>query len=188
MKKLLAAFLLFVASAAMGGSATVSWRLATNYTDGTPIAATGPTALGWTRIEYGPCAGPVLGTDTFNVIVPYPEVSLQLTNLPVGTTCFQAWTQLANGAESIDHSNVATKVVASPSVQPAPPAGLVAAAGTAYTILKQVDRFVMLPVGTVPASTPCDGTQTINGYFVVPRAAVTWAGDVHPDVVVAKCS
>ena len=46
----------------------------------------------------------------------------------------------------------------------------------------------MLPVGTAPAGTQCDTTQSVNGYYVVPRAAVIWSGTIKPPVVVASCS
>ena len=57
-----------------------------------------------------------------------------------------------------------------------------------YTVVKQVDRFIMLPVGTVASGTECIADQTVNGYKVIPRSAVQWSGSVRPDVVVAVCS
>jgi hypothetical protein len=54
-------------------------------------------------------------------------------------------------------------------------------------VIKTKNRFVLLPVGTVPANTPCDTTQSVNGHYAVPRDAVTWSGTVEPDVVVAQC-
>lgn len=56
-----------------------------------------------------------------------------------------------------------------------------------YTIVKRTDKFVMLPVGTIPLGSPCDPANTINGLYVVPRALVVWSGSVKPDAVVAKC-
>jgi len=59
---------------------------------------------------------------------------------------------------------------------------------TAFYVIAQRDKFVMLAVGNVPAGTACDETQPVVGHYVVPRDTVTWAGTVQPEVVVAKCS
>ena len=56
-----------------------------------------------------------------------------------------------------------------------------------YDIVKRPDRYVLLPVGRVPAGLPCDPTQGVNGMNVVPVASVTWFGTVRPPVVVAAC-
>lgn len=58
---------------------------------------------------------------------------------------------------------------------------------TVYTVVKGTDRFLTLPVGTVPLGVKCDVAQTVNGYYAVPRTSVTWSGSVKPVVVVAKC-
>ena len=57
-----------------------------------------------------------------------------------------------------------------------------------YTVVKKVNGFILLPVGTAPTTTECIPNQTVNGYFAIPREVVTWSGSVQPDVVVAQCS
>jgi hypothetical protein len=59
---------------------------------------------------------------------------------------------------------------------------------TVYSIVKQADRLVLLPVGTTAVGTKCDSVQgLISGYYVVPVSAVTFAGTVKPVVVFAQC-
>jgi hypothetical protein len=60
--------------------------------------------------------------------------------------------------------------------------------GTVFTIVKQVNRFVLIPIGTIPIGTHCFPDQYINGYFAVPRELVQWGGSVEPLVVVAECA
>lgn len=60
--------------------------------------------------------------------------------------------------------------------------------GTVLTVVKQVDKFILLPVGTIPIGTRCIPDQYINGYFAVPRDLVTWSGSIEPLVVVAECA
>jgi hypothetical protein len=58
-----------------------------------------------------------------------------------------------------------------------------------FTVVKQPDQFLLLPVGTVPAGTQCDPTNTTNGHMVVPAADVVWTSPTgsRPIVVVADC-
>jgi hypothetical protein len=90
-------------------------------------------------------------------------------------------------------SNIATNVVAVIPALPLPPGNVTATtvAQAAYIVIFQIDRFVALPVGTIPADAPCDQNQAaiIAGvnYYAVPRASVTWSGNVRPPIVVAKC-
>ena len=56
-----------------------------------------------------------------------------------------------------------------------------------YNVVKKDNGFVLIYVGTVPLNTPCDSNQTVNGKYVVPVSAVTWAGTVKPVVVVGTC-
>jgi hypothetical protein len=59
---------------------------------------------------------------------------------------------------------------------------------TAFDIVKQKDKFILLAVGEVPAGTACDPNQTVNGHYGVPSDLVVWFGNVRPPVVVADCS
>ena len=60
---------------------------------------------------------------------------------------------------------------------------------TVYNVIKQPNRFVLLPIGTVPPGTPCDPNNMVNGHGAVPTDAVVWApgSTVRPVVVVAQC-
>jgi hypothetical protein len=60
--------------------------------------------------------------------------------------------------------------------------------GTVFTVVKQVNSFILLPVGTIPIGTGCFLDQFINGHYAVPRSLVQWSGTVEPLVVVAKCA
>lgn len=165
---------------AFGATVTVNWTNPTTYTDGTPLPA---SAITRTRIEYGTCAGTAFGTKAGEFIATGSATTATSPNLAPGTWCFRALTT-ANGLESAPTNAVSTVLVQPP---PNPPTGLTVSATVAMTVIKQRDRFVMLPVGTVPAGTACDTSQSVNGYYVVPRSAVTWSGNVRPEVVVAQC-
>ena len=58
-----------------------------------------------------------------------------------------------------------------------------------YTVVKQPNRFVLLPIGTVPPGTTCDPNNTVNGHMVVPTEDVVWTSETgsRPVVVVAPC-
>jgi len=59
---------------------------------------------------------------------------------------------------------------------------------TAWTIVQSRDRVALVAVGTVAAGTQCDSAQPVLDKWVVPRAAVSFAGSVRPEVVLASCS
>lgn len=59
--------------------------------------------------------------------------------------------------------------------------------GTVKTVVRTDNRFLLLPVGTVPMGTTCDPSNSVNGHYAVPRDQVTWSGSVQPQVVVAEC-
>ncbi len=180
----MAFFLLGLFNTARAADKTLQWTHATQNTDGTPIA----TILR-TEINYGKCnaAKTALAATPAPVIaqVPFPAATHTITGLGTGSWCFQARTVVTGGVTSAYTAFVSSDVLAP---VPNPPGGLTVTATVAYTVLKAEDRFVMLPVGTVPADTVCDPTQSVNGYYAVPRAAVTWSGTVRPAVVVAQCT
>jgi len=181
MKKILSSLagllLLCCASAALAGTASLSWVNATTRTDGSPLtnlasiniyrgtSATGP----WTKIGS----------------VTVPTTTYTDATAPNGVTAYYVLSSVdATGLEGPQSAPVNKAIPAAP---PSPPSGITITAVTAFYVIQQTDRFVMLPVGTVPANTPCDGTQSVNGYHVVPRSSVTWLGTVRPAVVVAQC-
>lgn len=193
MKKLLALMLL-VPGWVQAGEADLSWVHPTTYTDGTPLPI---GQIARTEVEYGLCNAGKTGflaspAPVVVTILPPPNTQ-KITGLAPGTWCFRArtvatttttpsaWTANANGT-------IAFKVIL--QAPPSAPTNLTIAANdlSVYVVLKRVNRFVMLKVGTVPAGTPCIADQTVNGYFAVPREAVQWAGTVREDVVVASCA
>jgi hypothetical protein len=179
-KALVLLFGILLSMAAYAGDAKLTWVNPTQYTDGTTIPA---GSLSGNRVEWGTCSGTAFGIVAGSQTLPV-STTYTVTGLTAGTWCFRAYAS-AGGVES-GPSVVASKVIAPP--QPQPPSGLTVSTPVVYTIVKKVDGFVLLPVGTVPADTPCDVTQQVNGYFVVPRAKVIWSGTVKPDVVVASCA
>lgn len=57
----------------------------------------------------------------------------------------------------------------------------------AYGISQTADKLVLFPVGTVAADVDCDTTQSVNGFYRIPAAAVTYAGSQRPATVFAEC-
>lgn len=164
----------------------LTWSNPTLHEDGTDIPATGQYSLVSTEIDYSIClAGTVDPNNTTTVSVAAPLESHTIDPLAPGDYCFFARAVNTEGTSS-DVSNLAVKTVAPPT--PAPPSNLTVTDLVVYTVLKQENRFVLVGVGTVPANTPCDPNQSVNGHNAVPLAAVQWAGTVRPQVVVAKCS
>lgn len=176
---------------AHAGEATLSWTHPTAYTDTSAL----PVAeIARTEIEYAKCnsartgfmttATPVIG------VFPAPPATGVIPGLAAGAWCFRARTVTVANNASVWTGFVST-VIADETVPkiPAPPAALTVSttARTAYSVVKRVDRLVLAAVGTVAPGTACITTQQVNGYFVVPRASVTWSGSVKPDVVVASC-
>lgn len=179
---------------AKAGEANLSWIHPTTYTDGSPLPI---GQIARTEVEYGLCNAGKTGflaspAPVIVTIAPPPAVRV-VTGLSPGTWCFRArtvatttttpsaWTANTDGT-------LASKVIL--QAPPSAPTNLTIAANdqSVYVVLKRVNRFVMLKVGTVPAGTPCIADQTVNGYFAVPREAVQWSGTVREDVVVASCA
>lgn len=115
-KKLFFAALLlcaFVANA-QTGTATVSWVVATTYTDNNPIPAGDLTG---TLVLYGPCAGTApnytLPFVKGSVLVPMPALSYTFSNLPTNwsvPTCFVSQSVSKTHGKS-DSSNVVAKAL-----------------------------------------------------------------------------
>lgn len=186
MRKFILALLAAFPTALLAASADISWTHPSLYTDGTALPLSAITS---TDIAYGPCNAQktaIAGTPTV-VSVPAPAAAKSITGLTNGSWCFQART--AVGASLSDYTPVVSKDVV---LKPSPPTGLTVSVQTAFMAVRQSDRYVMLPVGTIPGGTPCDSGNGVlsNGktYYAVPSAAVTWYGDTKPTVVLATCS
>lgn len=167
------------------GDAALTWTLATANTDGSAIPASGPTSLASTRVEWGTCSGSNFGTASGQQIVATPAVTYTVTNLSAGTYCFRAYSRTVAGLESAPTNAVTKTILQAP---PNPPGNLAVADLVVYQFIGTDDAVALLPVGTVPAGTACDPQQSVNGRYAVPRAAVTWYGNVKPRVVFAQCS
>ena len=180
--------LLLFSVSAMAGEAQLSWTQPTQNTDGSAIPASGTGRLVGNRVEWGTCTGTApnytFGTKAGEQVFTTPTTAYTVPNLAPGTWCFRAYASTTYGESG--PTNAVAKVIAAP--MPNPPSGLTVADGIAYTIIKREDRFVLLPVGTVPSGTTCDTSQSVNGYYVVPRESVTWSGTIKPVVVVSQCS
>jgi len=162
--------------AANAGDVTLSWTAPTQNEDGSPY--TDPD--GYKLYSGSVSGGPYLLIRD----VPDPAtLSVDIVGLAAGTYYFVATAYNTSGEESVD-SNEATKVI---FTVPNPPGMLTVQDLVVYTLIRQPDKFVLIPVGTVPAGTSCDPTNSINGHYAVPVSDVTWSGTVESIVVVAQC-
>lgn len=146
------------------GTATVSWQEPPSNCDGTAI--NGPLKY---RVLWGRASA---------LLEPPQPGSYTVAGLTPGLWWF--------GVTAIDTEGLESPI-GGPDFKTIVPEDFRVASTTVYTVVKRTDRFVLLPVGEVPEGTVCLADQTVNGYFAVPRAAVTWAGSVRPDIVVADC-
>jgi len=159
----------------------VCWHNPSENVDGSAL-----TDLALVRVYYGDT------TRMYTQIVEFPETEPGAqrcqTVVPAEPgSYFVAATALdAQGNESA-YSNEVIK--AEVRTEPLPPV-IFLTSQVAYTVVKQPDRFVLVPIGTVPAGTPCDPNQSVNGYGVVPNSAVVWTSSTgaRPIVVVAQCN
>ena len=116
------------------------------------------------------------------------------TNVTPGTICYAATAVGTVGSSSAESAQTAQvcAVVAPPATPPQPPTGTTVTPVTVGTIVymevQVADGFNFLAVGTVPLGTPCDPTQRVNNFNVVPASAVTWTGSIHRLAVLAACS
>jgi hypothetical protein len=177
---------LFVMDKCHANTADLSWVHPTQFVDGTTLAL---SQIARTEVQYGVCNGTKSGflatpaPVTINVLPP-PALA-KVSNLAPGIWCFRARTVATTSTTPSDWTGYVWKEILPPA--PKPPTNLLVSSTVAYSVVKRVDRFAMVAVGTVPAGTSCIPDQTVNGYYVVPRASVQWTGSVKPDVVVATC-
>lgn len=120
-RKILVGFLAAtVASVAYAATLTFSWMNATEYTDNTPIQATGPDAIKETVIEYGPCNAERDGLASIHETMSFPPSSLTAVRdaLPSGVWCARARHVTNAGQPGLWTEVVST--VKDPSVPKAP--------------------------------------------------------------------
>lgn len=171
---------------AHGADATVTWTHPDKRTDDTPLPL---SEIANFRVFYGPClAGDEISPDSEFVQVPSSDTSVPITLTRGARWCFYVRTLDVFGLESEPSNTVSLDLSRLPPKPPSDPSVKFATiTTTVFTVVKQTDRFVMVGVGTVPLGTPCIVDQSVNGYHVVPRSAVTWSGSVRPLVVVGSC-
>jgi len=153
----------WVIPSASAGEAALTWTAPTKRCDGTAL-----TNLAGYSLTYGQAQVPL----------PLAPLAYTVTGLAPGTWWFSL-AALDDKGERSEFITITKTVL---------PVDFKTSATVAYTLVKGVDKFVLLPVGTVPLGTQCDATNKVNGMHVVPRASVVWSGTIKPDVVVAQCS
>lgn len=166
-KTLLVTLVLFLTSlTALAGTSDLSWLKATKNCDGTAIAEPVNYKIWW---------------GTQGTLVPGTTLSYQVQGLSPGLWWFSIASVDAKGVES--QFLTVTKTVT--------PAEFKAIATTAYMALRQKDRLIVAPVGTVPLGTVCDPKNGVVAagvsYFAVPIDSVTSAGGGKPEVIFAQC-
>lgn len=196
MKRWIPLILLALSATCGAAEVTLEWTNATKNEDGTDIVATGVGSLISTTLKWGACnpddtpAAPLLEA-TFPTTVPGNSESAVVTIFTPGRWCFiGVHTNQGDPAQGIDpqtsaDSNPAFKTII---MVPTPPDNLVTVEMVAYQVIAQNNKFVLLPVGTVPGGTACTETEMVKDHYVVPREVVAWYGDVEPLAVVAKCA
>jgi len=189
MRKWLVSLALILASTlAHAGTATLTWTPPTENVCVAPCVPPSPyTNYGGFKVYYG------LQGATLLTVVDLPDTTNKLTtytvtNLGAGTWNFYVTAYNSSGTESAK-AGPASKVIQDNSTPIPPGMTFSTSAPAVYNSVKKANGFVLVYVGQVPLNTPCDITQSVNGYYAVPVAAVTsWAGTVKPIVVVAQCS
>lgn len=181
---------LLVPSVVFGADVTLNWTNATQNIDGTtiPTDTTSPEALATTTIYWGVCDAsdlPVapLQEMTFPTTVPGAAETAQIIITTPGRWCVVG-VHTNNSGQTSDWSGSAIKQVFN---VPSPPDNLIVAATTVYYVIQRENRFVLLPVGTIPEGTACINTEYVNGFYAVDRDLVTWSSSTQPLAVVAQC-
>ncbi len=173
--------LLLVPFLALGAEVNLTCTEPTQNEDGTPL-----TDLAGIRFyESSTPGGP------YTQIGDEVACSLTVQRDP-GTYYYVATAYNTSGVES-QYSNEATKTVtASP---PAPPTNLTADGNTvAYAIQQFEDGLTVYPVALVNETTDCDPNIRVytgnfpGGLSLIPRSAVTFAGNANAYTVYAQCT
>lgn len=159
----------------------LSWTLPTKNDDGTSLTDISGFKLYRSTTNAMPASPVFTAAPT--------ATSWADTSLLGGTTYFY-W--IATTTPRGDSTAVGPVSLTTVPSKPMPPTNFTVTGLTAYMVLRQNDRFVALPVGTVPGGTACDPNNGAIAagvtYYAVPSAAVTWSGTTRPTVVVAPCS
>lgn len=189
---LLGPILALVGGLASAATINVTWQNATEYTDGTVMAA---GDLAGVRVEYGKCASPgVWGTKIGETFANAPSTSVQVTFNGWGDICVRGFTKtkataLVPNAESVA-SNVAFKLIPTPA--PKPPV-LTTVENFVYELDVTGSRAVKLAqrVGTVAFGVPCGEIPVVQRggrtYYEVSPEHVSFKRAPNSAIVVAHC-
>lgn len=189
-----AGLLLFVFRPASAADLPWTWTAPTQYTDGTTMPS---SAILSYDIIYGTCSTDkktITGTPV-TVNVPAPATSKTITGVGAGIWCGSVRTVTAD-SQSVFPVDATTGQMAWKQIilTPKPPGNISVGGGggIAYMAVRQADKYVMLPVGTVPGGTVCDSNNGVlsNGkaYYAVPGSAVAWYGLTQSTVALATCT
>lgn len=174
----------------------VTWTPPTQNVDGTPL-----TDLAGFYLYYGQAQGTYPGKIKIDNAAATSWTLPPDTPLLAGQPAYFVATAFDSQTppnESM-YSNVASKVVGE-SLPPVFPSNLKASGDLryAYGLSQAPGRLNLLPVGTIPDDTQCDGTYSVQTpqrlVFRVPVEAVKWPEGIPPDelakpiVVFAECS
>jgi hypothetical protein len=159
---------------------TICWQAPTENVDGSAIEG----VLAYS-IHYGPSPGNYDSIIDIGAQTAADQGNCEIRDVAPGDYYIAMKAIDTLGDESA-YSNEIMKTQA--STTPLPPV-ILALPQTVFNVVKQDDRFVLLPIGTVPPGTVCDPNQSVNGHGVVPAEDVAWlvGSTVRPVVVVARC-
>lgn len=189
---------LLAASNAHADVHTASFTNATQNTDGTPIAATGPGSLSRSAIEYGTCnaARTNIATKVGEITLVPPANSVQVPLVVIQEYCLAAYhsnTFATTFGPGLAFNSARSNVVTVQSVPPTPkpPGGLVVGDFVAYQIVQSPNGLELLAFGHVAPGTPCDMDHSVNGKYLVPWQSVTMPNgqpNTKKLTVLAACS
>lgn len=163
-------------------SLTVAWLPPTTYVDGTVIPS-------GTAITYN-LYGALKGAPKTAVLTGFVGLS-SIQAVTPGNWCY-AITSVVASVESSPTTEICSIMTApsppAPSAPGQPTVNSVTIATTVYMEVQVANGFSFLPIGTVPLGTPCDPSQRVNDFSVVPASAVTWTGKIQRQAALAACS
>lgn len=177
---LVMAVLIMLVDIAYSAPVSVSWSLPTQNEDGTAIPSTGDGSLLSTTVEYAACIDGALSSPRISVDINVPTNTWSGNIVTEGDWCFISHVTTVDGITSAD-SNMAIKTIGEQV--------LVVIDNVAYVLVKQINRLLLVAIGTIQLGTPCDEAQRILGHHVIDRDLVQYTIENHPDeyVVVAGC-
>lgn len=188
-KKLSAFLLVLLPILVMANEADLSWSAPLQNEDGSFIADTCITDPNTCLAGYNIYYGTATGTYTLGPInIPNPTiVTYTVTGLQNNTTYYFVATAYNAGGQESAFSGEASKII--PPIRPGPPTGLTVSPdnNTAYTYSISDNVLVMIPIGTVLSTTPCDSTMSMNGLYRVDIDLVNYIGSIQPPLVFAEC-